>query len=125
MSIALIITLATTPAWSSTVLGNPTTTIALVSGQPVEVESVEAVGCSKGSSVFTIQATLAKGQSAAFTFAGGTYCSLFVDLRWDPNSPELETVEVDGFATLDIEGGHPTVSIELDEDERSAHLIAD
>jgi hypothetical protein len=125
MSISLLFALASHPAWGSTVLGNPSSTIALVSGRPVVVESVEAVDCIEGSAVSTVQTTLSKGQSASITLPTGSTCSLLVDVRWDPSSSSVDTVAVDGFTTLDIASGHPSVVIELDEVQQSALLVED
>jgi hypothetical protein len=118
---SLLLALLVSAAQASITIGNPTSSLTLVGGSPVWVDSVLAHRCSGGTQTLTVQAVVGT-ESPTIVFDTDTFCSIDLELKWTPTS-RLTTVPVGGFSQFKAASGGSTVSIDIDAVAQTATLL--
>lgn len=116
------LTLFSAPADASTILGNPSFTIELVSGKGVYVDLVEATPCVGSPQTVSIDEVLVDDPATA-VLSNNTFCSLAIDMQWSPSDP-ITTVAVGSLDELKVVTGAGAWTIELDSTTETATFVA-
>ncbi len=109
-------------ASASTVVGNPTSEVAVVDGEDVHVHSVVAERCAGGIDKVTPGVTLDKGESVAFTLDSDLYCTLTVEVSWVPEG-SVQVLTVADLDELDVVAAGGGWLIEISEAGSSASFV--